>query len=322
MFNKLRDRSVLIDNTEDIVKKELLGIIKTRPNYYELVDDEFGCGLMLKSLTENKVGIIASGGGGLGRLFPAVVHEDLADAVSVGNMDTAPNYFTIYNLAKKVNTGQGVILLTNNYSGDVMNNEMAQEMLEADGILATVCKVTDNFFSSNEKEKRSGLSGILTLIKIAQAAAKKGANLKEVTEIVEYANQQLTSVTVMSNDAGKLLYGKGLADEPAKFISEFSGETNLIKELSSFVFDQLKDNLSKKVCIQLNTMKYTSYIEGNVLLNDIVDYFTSQGYVVELANVGDYYDMFNYAGLILTVLSVDEKLEDFIKPITNYDYTI
>ncbi|MBC1603073.1 dihydroxyacetone kinase subunit DhaK, partial [Listeria welshimeri] len=132
MLNKLRNRHVLIDNTEDIIKKELLGIIKTRPNYYELVDDEYGFGLMLKNLNQDKVGVIASGGGGLGRLFPAVVHENLADAVSAGEMDTAPNYFTIYNLAKKINTGKGVILLTNNYSGDVMNNEMAQEMLEAD----------------------------------------------------------------------------------------------------------------------------------------------------------------------------------------------
>lgn len=322
MLNKLRNRNVLIDNTEDIIKRELLGIIKTRPNYYEFVDDEFGVGLMLKEPAKDKVGVIASGGGGLGRLFPAVVHEDLADAVSAGDMDTAPNYFTIYNLAKKINTGQGVILLTNNYSGDVMNNEMAQEMLEADGVPATVCKVTDNFFSSKEKEKRSGLSGILTLIKIAQAAAKKGLDLKKVTEIVEHANQQLSSVTVMVTDEGTLMYGKGLADEPAKHTSDFSGEAELVKDFSDFVLDQLEVNTSKKVCIQLNTMKYTSYIEGNVLLNSIVDYFTSKGYETVLANVGGYYDMFNYPGLILTVLSVDEKLEDFVEPVTNYDYTV
>ncbi|MBC1623526.1 hypothetical protein HB949_00060 [Listeria welshimeri] len=322
MLNKLRNRHVLIDNTEDIIKKELLGIIKTRPNYYELVDDEFGFGLMLKNLNQDKVGVIASGGGGLGRLFPAVVHENLADAVSAGEMDTAPNYFTIYNLAKKINTGKGVILLTNNYSGDVMNNEMAQEMLEADGIPATICKVTDNFFSSKEKNKRSGLSGILTLIKIAQAAAKKGLDLKEVTRIVENANQKLISVTVMASEEGVLMYGKGLADEPAKFTSDFSGENDLIKELSNFVIEQIKEDSTNKISIQLNTMKYTSYIEGNVLLNGIMDYFSNEGFDVVLANVGGYYDMFNYPGVILTVLSVDEQTLEFIKPVTNYDYTI
>ncbi|MGM0240620.1 dihydroxyacetone kinase subunit DhaK [Enterococcus sp. AZ103] len=322
MLNKLRNRHVLIDLSEDIIKKELLGIIKTRPDYYQLVDDDFGYGLMLKDRPLKKVGVIASGGGGLGRLFPAVVHQDLADAVSAGAMDTAPNYLTIYNLAKKIDTGQGVILLTNNYSGDVMNNEMAVEMLEADGIDATIVKVTDNFFSSKEKNKRSGLAGILTLIKIAQQAAKKALSLKEVTEIVEQANQNLTSVTVMATDEGKLMYGKGLADEPASFNSEFKGEAALVKELSDFVLNQLANGTSKKVCIQLNTMIFTSYIEGNILLNGIVDYFSQQGYEVVLANVGSYYDMFNYTGLILTVLSVDESTQEFIQPVTNYDYTI
>lgn len=321
MLNKLRKRNVLIDDTEELIKKELLGVIKTRPDYYDLVEDEFGLGLKLKNITEDKVGVIASGGGGLGKLFPAVVHENLADAVCTGNMDTAPNYFTIYNLAKEINTDEGVILLTNNYSGDVMNNEMAQEMLEADGIPVTLCKVTDNFFSSKEKDRRSGLSGILTLIKVAQSSSRKGLDLKEVTKIVEHANECLISVPVMASEDGKLMYGKGLADEPPKFISEFSSEYNLIKELSDIVIGQL-NNDNHKISIQLNTMKYTSYIEGNVLLNGIVEYFKEQGYEVVLANVGDYYDMFNYAGLILTVISIDEKIQNFIKPVTNYDYTV
>ena len=322
MLNELRHRNVLIDNDENIIKKELLGIIKTRPDAYELVDDEFGLGLMLKERPLKKVGVIASGGGGLGRLFPAVVHEDLADGVSIGNMDTSPNYFSIYNLAKKVDTGKGVILLTNNYSGDVMNNEMAAEMLEADGISATVCAVTDNFFSAAEKKERSGLSGILTLIKIAQAAAKKGSNLKEVTAVTEHANDQLTSFTVMAADDGTLMYGKGLADEPAKVTSAFHGEQGLVKEISDFALEQLGTSASHKICIELNTMLYTSYIEGNILLNGIVDYFKANGYDTVIANVGSYYDMFNYPGLILTVLSVDETLKDLIKPVTNYDFTI
>lgn len=322
MLNKLRNRNVLIDNTESIIKRELLGIINTRPDYYDLVGDEFGYGLMLRELSEENVRVIASGGGGLGKLFPAVVHEELADAVSTGEMDTAPNYLSIYNLAKKVDAGKGVILLTNNYSGDVMNNELAQEMLEADGIPATVCKVTDNFFSSKEKEKRSGLSGILTLIKIAKGAAKIGLDLKGVTEIVEQANQQLISITVMANDEGKLMYGKGLADEPAKFTSDFTGEADLVKELSDFVIKQLDGGSTNEICVQLNIMKYTSYIEGTILLHGIINYFSNQGYKVVSANVGDYYDMFNYPGLILTVLPVSEKMKAFIKPVTNYDYTI
>ncbi|MBS7576074.1 MULTISPECIES: dihydroxyacetone kinase subunit DhaK [unclassified Enterococcus] len=321
MLNKLRNRSVLIENDEHIIKRELEGIVKTRSNECELIEDEFGFGLMLKQFDRENVGVIASGGGGLGKLFPAVVHENLADAVSVGAMDTAPTYFSIYNLAKKLNSKKGVILLTNNYSGDVMNNEMAAEMLAADGISAIVCKITDNYFSSEVSEKRSGLSGILTIIKIAKLAAKKGLSLSEVTNIVEHANCQLNSVTVMADEGGRLMYGKGLADEPAKFTSEFVNEEKLVAELSDCIIANYQD-VSKKICIQLNTMLQTSYIEGQVLLGGIYDYFESKGFEVVLANVGNYYDMFNYPGLILSILTVDEKIQEFIKPVSNYDFTI
>lgn len=323
-MNKLRNRNVLIDNTEDLMKKELQGIMKTKPGYYELIDDDFGYGLKLcDSVNSNKVGIIASGGGGLGRLFPAVVHEKLADAVSIGNMDTAPNYLTIYNLAKQVDTGKGILLLTNNYSGDVMHNEMAQEMLEAEGISTKLCKVTDNFFSAKDKQKRSGLCGILTLIKVSKALANKGMELNEIDDKIQRLNNQMDSVTVMLNEKGQLMYGKGLADEPSQFTSEFLGEDRLIKELCDVIInDSLLKKSEKKVSVQLNTMQYTSYIEGNVLLNGIVDYLASQGFEVVLANVGCYYDMFNYPGLILTVMSVDNDIEEYIRPVTNYDYTI
>lgn len=323
MLQKVRNRAVLVDSDEQLLEREILGIMQTKKGYYEQIPNEYGYSLVKKKLTPNRVTVLVDGGGGLGQLFPGIIAENLADGICMGEMDTAPNAYAIYNLAKEMDQGKGVIILTNNYAGDVLNNDMAIELLANEGIEARLCSVRDSLFSSMEnREERAGLTGILLLTKIANQAANQGKNLNEINLLLEKANNQISSGIVMVNEEGQLLFGKGLAGEPPIYETPYVSEENFVKNACDFILNDLPRFSSKKVWIQLNAMLYMSYLESNVLLYSITNYLESKGYEVVFSSVGHYYDMFNENGMILTILPVTEELGEYAVPVQGYDFTV
>lgn len=321
MRDELRNRAVVIDS-ENVLAREVSGILRTRKDYYTTIDNEYGYSILKKELPKDRVTVLVNGGGGLGQLFPGIVADDLADGICMGEMDAAPNAYAIYDLAKELDCGQGVIILTNNYAGDVLNNDMAIELLENDGITGKLCAVADSLFSSEIRSERSGLSGILMLTKIASLAAQQGKALVEIQAILETVNANISSAIALIDHNERVVFGKGLSGEPPVFEKQWESEADFIQHICEFILNDLPRFYTKKLWIQINSMLKLSYLEGNVLLDGICHYFESKGYAIDFASVGRFYDMFNETGIILSVVPMTEQLLAYAKPVHGYDFTV
>ena len=137
--------------------------------------------IVRKGFDPTRFAIIISGGGGNGPLFPGYVGEGLADAAVIGAPFAAPNAYTIYETGKALRPEKGVLLLYNNFAGDFLNNDMAAEFLQMDGIPVESVISNDDIASAvgEERSARGGRCGIAFLIKMAANCAKRDMSLQD-----------------------------------------------------------------------------------------------------------------------------------------------
>lgn len=321
--------SKFISNNElDIVKDSLEGMIIAEPNKYERIYNEFSYILRKKRLTKDNVRIIISGGGGYGPLFAGFVHDSLADVVCSGYFNCAPNAYAIYDSAKHVHSGKGIMLITNNFAGDYLNNDMAQELLASDKIESEACYVSDDIFSCKDEEssKRGGLGGIAMIIKIASKAAGEALSLKEVMRISQKANDRIVSTSICFNEAdNKIEFGAGFSGEPPFIIIDYISADDIVSHALKFLLDDLEKRrcLSKDLYVTINRLRRMSYVEGYVIVKSVKERLQSLGYNVLGINVGSYFDMYTTNGCIISLLSSDEEIKKYMdSTVSAYDFSI
>lgn len=315
----------IINQKEHVLDELIDGIMDAEPNKFVRVENQHSYTLHKKDIKDDRVQIIISGGGGYGPLFPGFVGDGLADAVCHGDFDCAPNAYAIYEVAKKIHRGKGIFFLTNNFAGDFLNNDMAQELLLAEGIKSKVCYVSDDVFSAKGegKENRGGLFGVGLLMKIAAKLADQGATLDEMFRVVEKANDRLRTATFVLNEKdGKMELGAGFSNEPPVVIKDFKSASDMAEQVTSYLLNELKDYPTSNIYFSINRMYKMTYVEGYVVLNSVKKALESKGYNVAGCSVGSYFNAFNEKGCIISVLAADEELDKYIGPISGYDFTI
>ena len=149
-------------------------------------------------------------------MWAGFARQGLADAAVHGEFNCAPNAYVLYEMAKTIDAGKGVLFLCNHFMGDYLNNDMALELLAHEGIRARACYISDDVCSciGEEKESRGGLHGIAQVAKLASAAAGRGDSLEQVWRLAKKGNERLRSVTMKVEEEGKLLVGPGFSGEP------------------------------------------------------------------------------------------------------------
>lgn len=315
----------LLNSTETALDEMLKGLMLAQPGEYRRIEDEYSYALVRENLRRDTVQVMVNGGGGWGPLFPGVVGEGLADAMVHGDFNCAPNAWLIYQTAREIETGKGVFILTNNYSGDYLNNDMAQELLNHEGIPSYVCYVSDNVSSARGegKDKRGGMTGIGLLLKIASALAGQGAKLEELTRVVEKANERLRTIAVCCReDTDMVEYGNGFSGEPPAFREKFRSADAVALRILDFLLPELATYRGDKLFLLVNRMKGMSYLEGYVMLNALSAELARRGYGLGGCAVGGYFDAFDTNGCIVSVMACDRELESCFKRVKGYDFTI
>ncbi|MEZ5868061.1 MAG: dihydroxyacetone kinase subunit DhaK [Defluviimonas denitrificans] len=147
---------------------------------------------------EGKVGIVIGGGSGHEPAFAGYVGRGLADAAAVGNVFASPSPEQIMDAARAVEGGAGVMFLYGNYTGDVMNFDMAAEECTAAGIPARSVQVTDDVASAPAERagERRGIAGDFFVFKVAGAAAEQGRDLDGCEAAARAANANTRSMGV------------------------------------------------------------------------------------------------------------------------------
>lgn len=274
-----------------------------------------------------KVAVVVGGGTGHYPAFCGLVGRGLADGAVVGNIFTSPSAAAAASVARAADGGAGVLLITGNYAGDVMNFGLAVEQLEAEGIPARYLAVTDDIASgpADDIAARRGIAGDFTVFKCASAAAEAGYDLDGVFQIAALANDNTrtlgvafdgctlpgASAPLFTVEQGTMGLGLGIHGEPGVAVHELPGAAELAELLVTGVLKEKPAGAGSRIAVILNGLGRTKYEELFVVWATAAEVLRTAGYTVVQPEVGELVTSLDMAGCSLTVMWLDEALERF-----------
>lgn len=274
-----------------------------------------------------KVAVIVGGGSGHYPAFCGIVGPGFADAAVVGNVFTSPSAADAASVARAADSGAGVLLMTGNYAGDVMNFTLAADALRAEGIDARYLVVTDDIASAPAAEmaRRRGIAGGFTVFKAAAAAAAEGRTLDKVEQAARRANDRTRTLGVgfdgctlpgaaaplFSVPGGRMGVGLGIHGEPGIAEEPLPAAAELAALLVASVTAERPAGADGRVAAILNGLGRTKYEEMFVLWAHIARLLDEAGLQVVEPAVGELVTSLDMAGCSLTLTWLDDELERF-----------
>ncbi|GGK91353.1 dihydroxyacetone kinase subunit DhaK [Salinibacterium xinjiangense] len=312
----------LINAPEAVLADALTGIAAAHP---ELNVDHVNRIIYRGTPTKaGKVALISGGGSGHEPLHGGFVGFGMLDAACAGEVFTSPTPDQMQEATKVADSGAGVLHIVKNYTGDVMNFEMAAEMAEAEtGVKVSAVVVNDDVAveDSTWTAGRRGVGTTVFLEKIVGAAAEEGRDLAAITALANLVNASgrsmgmaLTSCTVPS--AGKPTFeipddmmeiGVGIHGEPGRHRVALAGAASIAQQLVDPVLADL-DFTSGPVIAMLNGMGGTPLIELYLMYGEVAKLLEKAGVTVARSLVGNYITSLDMAGCSVTLLKVDDEL--------------
>lgn len=278
--------------------------------------------------TPDTVALVIGGGSGHYPAFAGLVGQGLAHGAAMGNLFASPSAQQVYNVAKAANNGAGVLLGYGNYAGDVLHFTQAQERLRREGIDCRSIAVTDDVSSAplEERHKRRGIAGDLTVFKVAAAAAEAGYSMDAAVDIAERANDRtrsfgvaFTGCTLPGADhplftvpEGRMAVGMGIHGEPGIGETDIPTADELAELLVGKLLTEVPDRMearSARVVPILNGLGSVKYEELFVVYRRVAQLLTEAGLEAVDPQVGELVTSFDMAGTSLTLFWLDEELE-------------
>ena len=313
----------LINDPDDVVLEALRGMEGAHPELR--VDYENKVIYRGAAPTNGKVGIISGGGSGHEPLHGGFVGLGMLDAACAGDVFTSPVPGQILAATKLVDGGAGILHVVKNYTGDVMNFEMAAEMAAAETGARVVSVVTDDDVAVQDSTWTAGRRGVgvtVLLEKIAGAAAEQGRDLDEVARIARAVNANgrsmglaLTSCTVpavghptfeLGEDEMEL--GVGIHGEPGRQRLPMAPAREIASMLVEPVLADLPFAKGDPVIAFVNGLGGTPQIELYLMYNEVQQLLGQHGVTVARSLVGSYITSLDMAGVSVTLLRVDDEL--------------
>jgi D-erythrulose 4-kinase len=274
-----------------------------------------------------KVAVVVGGGSGHYPAFCGVVGPGFADGAVVGNIFTSPSTDDAYNVGKAAQGGAGLVFSTGNYAGDVMNFDLAQERLAAEGVDTRNVYVTDDLASASADEihKRRGIAGDFVVFKVAGAAAEAGYDLDGVERVARLANDRTRTMGVglagctmpgetdplFTVEPGRMGVGLGIHGEPGIADEPLPRAADLANLLVDKVLGEEPSDSTKRVGAILNGLGATKYEELFVVWKTVSQRLRDAGYTIVDPEVGELVTSLDMAGISLTLVHLDEELERF-----------
>ncbi|HYO33238.1 MAG TPA: dihydroxyacetone kinase subunit DhaK [Nocardioidaceae bacterium] len=314
----------LINDPADVVKDALLGIEAAHSDRVR-VDHEHSVIYRKDAPRQGKVGLISGGGSGHEPMHGGFVGLGMLDAACAGAMFTSPVPDQMMEATQRVDAGAGVLHIVKNYTGDVMNFEMAAELAAADSGIEVQSVVTDDDVAVQDSLYTAGRRGVgvtVLLEKIVGAAAEEGRSLQEVADLAKKVNgagrsmgMALTSCTVPS--AGKPTFdlpenemevGVGIHGEPGRRRVPLAPAKDVAEMLVDPILSDLPYGQGDSVIAFVNGMGGTPLIELYVMYNEVARLLDTAGITIARSLVGSYITSLEMAGCSVTLLKVDDEM--------------
>jgi dihydroxyacetone kinase-like protein len=314
----------LINDPADVVKEALLGIEAAHGDRVR-VDHENKVIYRKDAPKQGKVGLISGGGSGHEPMHGGFVGLGMLDAACAGEVFTSPVPDQMHAATKEVDGGAGVLHIVKNYTGDVMNFEMAAEMAAADAGTEVVSVVTDDDVAVQDSLYTAGRRGVgvtVLLEKIVGAGAEEGRPLKDVADLARKVNDTgrsmgmaLTSCTVPAAgkptfdlSEGEMEVGIGIHGEPGRERKTIAPAKEIAAMLVDPIVGDLPYGQGDSVIAFVNGMGGTPLIELYVMYNEVKQLLDKAGITVARSLVGNYITSLEMAGCSVTLLKADDEI--------------
>ncbi|MEJ6076882.1 dihydroxyacetone kinase subunit DhaK [Lactobacillus johnsonii] len=319
----------IINDPSNVVSEMVDGLVRAYPQYLTQIDGTEAVVRTSEDSMKGKVGLVSGGGSGHEPAHAGYVGQGMLSAAVCGQVFTSPTPDQIYEAIKAVDQGQGVFCIVKNYSGDVMNFDMAKDLAEADGIDVKSVVVDDDIAVKDSlyTQGRRGVAGTVFVHKILGAAADQGATLDEIETLANEVVKNIKTIGVALSAAtnpevGKpgfelkpdeIEYGVGIHSEPGYRREKIKPSKELVDELVGKLNDEMHLDKNKKYAVLVNGMGATPLMEQYVFSHDLLNKLDEFGIKPDFMRVGNYLTSIDMAGLSLTIFEIkDDKWLNYL----------
>ncbi len=316
----------VINNPEQVVEEMLAGVVAAHPQYVKRVE---GFNVLTRAGGPTaKVALVSGGGSGHEPSHGGFVGRGMLDGAVAGAVFTSPTPDQVFEAVKAVDGGKGVLLVIKNYTGDVLNFEMAGEMAEAEGIKVDKVVVNDDVAVENSTwtTGRRGIAGTVFIHKIAGAKAEAGGSLAEVKRVAEKVIANVRSMgmalapcTVPA--AGKPSFtlaedeieiGMGIHGEPGTHREALRQADDIVAHLMEKILADNSLAAGQEVAVMVNGLGGTPTMELYIVNRKVAEILADKGAKVVKTYVGNYMTSLEMAGFSISVLKLDGELKELL----------
>ena len=312
-----------INKTDDMLVESLTGFASA---HADLVEAHFEPTFVSrKQKAQNKVALISGGGSGHEPLHAGYVGKGMLDAACPGQVFTSPTPDQMLAAAEAVHADKGVLFIVKNYAGDVMNFEMAAEMLafeHATVLTSDDCAVVNSTYTTG----RRGVAGTVIVEKCVGSLAETGADLATCKDLGDKVNMRTSSIGVALSSctvpaAGRPTFdindteiemGVGIHGEPGRRREAMREADLIVKDMvDAILADFAHKQLATKgeVLLLVNGLGATPLMELYLIYNTAAKLLTEKGYTVTRHLVGNYTTAIDMAGASITVCLLDDDIK-------------
>jgi len=309
-----------INKTDDILTESLNGFALAHHDLVSLnLDPNY---LTRKHKAANKVAIISGGGSGHEPLHAGYIGYGMLDAACPGHVFTSPTPDQMLAAAEAVHADKGILFIVKNYAGDVMNFEMAAEMLpfeSATVLTSDDCAVINSTYTTG----RRGVAGTVIVEKCVGSLAETGADLQACKALGDKVNSRtasmgvaLTSCTVPAAgrptfdiDDTELEMGVGIHGEPGRRREIMREADAIVTDVVNAILDALKPASDSEALLLINGFGATPLMELYLIYNTAARLFNEHGIKISRSLVGNYTTALDMAGASVTLCILDEEIK-------------
>ncbi|NAS19313.1 dihydroxyacetone kinase subunit DhaK [Clostridium butyricum] len=321
----------LINNADNVLNDMLSGLIAAYPEYLKKLDNANV--IVRTNSSKDKVAVISGGGSGHEPAHAGYVGYGMLDGAVCGEVFTSPTPDQVYEAIKATNNGQGVLLIIKNYTGDVMNFEMAKEMAEMEDIKVEEVIVNDDVAVENSlyTAGRRGIAGTVFVHKISGAKAESGSSLEEVKRVAEKTIANVRSMGMSLSScivpaAGKANFslgedeveiGMGIHGEPGTHREKISTANEIIEHLTNKILDDMTINSGDEVAILVNGLGSTPNMELYIVNKKVNEMLKDKGINIHKTFIGEFMTALEMAGCSISILKLDDELKELLDSKSN-----
>lgn len=315
----------IINAPETYVDDMLKGIYSAHAGKVKYAEGDLRC-YCTANKKPGKVAIITGGGSGHLPLFLGYVGDGMIDGCGVGGVFQSPSPEQIYNIAKEVEAGAGVLYLYGNYTGDIMTFDMATDLCEMDDIECKSIVGADDVNSHADPATRRGVAGIYFMFKAAGAKADQGGDLDAVLAAAQLAKDNTRTVGFALTPCiipevghpnfelkeNEMAMGMGIHGEPGVWNGPLKTSREIAEESLDTLLKDMPVAEGEEVALLINGLGATSIEELYILSNDVTEILKSKGIGVYKTVVGEYATSMEMAGASISICKMNEELKGYL----------